>query len=338
MKTKLLMLAAVTAILLPCLVIRGQEPANPDGSRPDVHKKRSVDDLITLAKSTNSDERLSAARELNDLGSEAKKAVPVLIKLLDDDLSEVRMEAAFALGKIGPDAKAAVPRLAKSLTDRDASVRAAASCRISPTGRRRCKTGRAGLGEPAWQAGNWQTRMHAAEGLGDFGPEARSRLAEASRIVGRPRAGRSRGCPSGTVSDSNPRRKPAVLARRRLRDDKEWRITPAANVKREGCSLSELIESTKDANPEVREEAANALNEMGPAAKAAVPALIRLLDDKAKGVRQDAALAFGAIGPDAKASVPALIKLLDDKENGVRLNAAQALGAIGPAAKRPCRP
>ena len=72
---------------------------------------------------------------------------------------------------------------------------------------------------------------------------------------------------------------------------------------------------------------------IGPAAKDAVPALIKALKDKDFNVRRSAAAAVGKIGPAAKDAVPALIEALKDKDIYVRIGAALLLSRIGPAAK-----
>jgi HEAT repeat protein len=76
-------------------------------------------------------------------------------------------------------------------------------------------------------------------------------------------------------------------------------------------------------------EAISTLHEIGPEAKAAVSALTELLRDK--NVAFKAASALGEIGPGAKAAVPALIELLKEQEG--RQESALALGRIGPDAK-----
>lgn len=80
----------------------------------------------------------------------------------------------------------------------------------------------------------------------------------------------------------------------------------------------------------VRSEAADTLGKIGLEAGAAVPALIEVLKDKEWTVRSHAAQALGEIGVAALASVPALIGALKDKEWTVRHAAAVALGEIGP--------
>ncbi|HEX7896905.1 MAG TPA: HEAT repeat domain-containing protein [Planctomycetota bacterium] len=109
-----------------------------------------------------------------------------------------------------------------------------------------------------------------------------------------------------------------------------------------------------------RADAAEELSRIGPPAKAAVPALVKLLKDKDVDVRLAAASALAAIEPGNAAilpavvaelkgeqrktaaevlgdlgapGVPALIDALKDADAGVRWSAAESLGRIGVAAK-----
>ena len=79
----------------------------------------------------------------------------------------------------------------------------------------------------------------------------------------------------------------------------------------------------------VRMAAARSLGIIGPAARAAVPALVGALRDQETGVRWEAATALGRIGKD---SVPALLEAVWDRDVKVRHTATYALGAVGPAA------
>jgi HEAT repeat protein len=78
-----------------------------------------------------------------------------------------------------------------------------------------------------------------------------------------------------------------------------------------------------------RIQAANALGEIGPGAKAAVPALIERLQDKEAEARISATRALGRIGPQAQKAAPALNAALDSKDSIERRTAAVALLRIG---------
>jgi len=75
---------------------------------------------------------------------------------------------------------------------------------------------------------------------------------------------------------------------------------------------------------------ANGAGEPGPKGKNRIAALMGMLKDKTPGVSNAAALALGKIGA---AAVPALIKGLQDAETTVRARSAQAQAEMGPAAK-----
>jgi HEAT repeat protein len=93
-----------------------------------------------------------------------------------------------------------------------------------------------------------------------------------------------------------------------------------------------IIKGFKDRNSTRRRGAANALQRIGPDARAAVPALIEALQDG--DLMFDAAMALGAIGPGAKAAVPALKELIKKrKAEGVPFWwAADSLEKIDPDA------
>ncbi len=92
-------------------------------------------------------------------------------------------------------------------------------------------------------------------------------------------------------------------------------------------------------NQEHRAEKATwAFEVLGPKARPAIPALVRLLNDKDTLVRINAACALGALGEAAPEAVPALIDVLSRSSGpapqaaALRDAAANALGRIGSAA------
>lgn len=144
-----------------------------------------VAQLVNALKSTDTDQRRSAARELADLGGEAKAAAPALIEAMttDSDLF-VRRFAAQAVGKVGADPKVAVPALTALLNDKHKELNEAA---VEALGR---------MGAPAVPAlsealkggagprrvrpgqnvpdGSALVRSKAAAALGRIGPDAKA--------------------------------------------------------------------------------------------------------------------------------------------------------------------
>jgi HEAT repeat protein len=104
----------------------------------------------------------------------------------------------------------------------------------------------------------------------------------------------------------------------------------------EGRPLSSWIVDLKSAPaPYSRNAAAYAISGMGPAAKAAVPALIEALTDPEATVRFPVCIALREIGPDAKEAVPALTTALDDRNDDVAAMARKAILKITGEDPRP---
>jgi HEAT repeat protein len=100
-----------------------------------------------------------------------------------------------------------------------------------------------------------------------------------------------------------------------------------------GRPLSEWIADLKGLSPQTRNAAAYEIAGMGPAAAAAVPALIEALDDPIPAVRFPVTVALMEIGPAAKAAVPRLQTMMDEEINDeIAASARRALRHIEPAA------
>src|SRR5438128_717854 len=101
-----------------------------------------------------------------------------------------------------------------------------------------------------------------------------------------------------------------------------------------------LSDTTADTPWEVfrRCEAADALGEMGPAAGAAIPALVRTLSvhvtvDCVLALRVAAARALWRIGRRADLALPHLIEALEDEDWGVARTVVEALSEMGEAGR-----
>ncbi|MCA9122487.1 MAG: HEAT repeat domain-containing protein [Planctomycetaceae bacterium] len=100
-------------------------------------------------------------------------------------------------------------------------------------------------------------------------------------------------------------------------------------------NFDDILAGLEDSTVGVRIEAAAKLAELGKEATAAVPALVKLLDDPSPDARTVAALALGEIGSDDDMVIQGLLSRLDDAELRsddvpVWAYAARALGQLGP--------
>ena len=106
-----------------------------------------------------------------------------------------------------------------------------------------------------------------------------------------------------------------------------------------GRTLSEWIADLKAPAPQTRNAAAYEISGMGPAAAAAVPALIESLDDPIAAVRFPVTVALGEIGPAAEAAVPRLLKVMqEDINDEVAAGAKRAIRHIKPQALTAAQP
>jgi HEAT repeat protein len=106
-------------------------------------------------------------------------------------------------------------------------------------------------------------------------------------------------------------------------------------------SVPLLIDTLMNSDPAIRAAAAHVVKQVGSRAKAAVPALVKLLDDEAVenagsklflGADEIVCRALGRIG---QAAVPALTKLLqqDETKPALKWKAVRALGLMGRKAR-----
>ncbi|KOR28675.1 hypothetical protein TI03_04175 [Achromatium sp. WMS1] len=97
-------------------------------------------------------------------------------------------------------------------------------------------------------------------------------------------------------------------------------------------SIIDLTRALNDADPKIRQNAAQRIGFHGASMSAAIPALTKALQDTNSTVRHAATWALGQMGSEAALAVPILLQTLVDSASEVRLAAIISLGKIGPKA------
>ncbi len=258
----------------------------------------AVRPLIASLKDDSPAVRLYAAQALGLIAD--ARAVTPLIAALNDPRPEVRVQVAAALGRM-KDGRAFQPLAGALLSDREGSVRLQAV---------------KGLGELR----DARAVQPLISVLGDDDPDIRAAAVTALGLLGRP----AFGALAAALGDKDARRRQhAAQALGEIRDPR---------------AIAPLIAIMKDADPNVRFRAYQALGRIG---EPAVDPLIAALRDGHPWIRLNAVYALKEIG-DARAMGP-LISALQDRAGEEDLNAllhfrgqaAEALAGIGAPAVEP---
>jgi len=254
--------------------------------------------------------RLEAAKALGQIGPTAREAVPALAEALKDSAVAIRRESALALGLIGCGSGAAVPALAAALRDEDAVVRRRAAVALGEIGPL-AKGAVPGLvkaledTDPGNLPAEQSVLVESIIALGNIGPDAREAVPKLLIIL-----------PAG---DSFTRSRAIEAVGKIGRGDKD--LVPV------------LIKALKDKGTCVG--AALAFGYIGPVAKEAVPDLVEALKvegienaQAAQRLQLNALWSLEQMGPAAKAAIPALEKIASGSDPILSVHAKRTLEAI----------
>jgi HEAT repeat protein len=266
------------------------------GASPDVNS------LVKQLSSSDAEARNKAIDDLASFGTQADVAVPALVQALSGADVQLQWRAARTLGAIGGGAKAAVPALQKALKSNETAVR------------------------------GW-----SAYALGQIGEASRPAVTDVAALLADPDRDVRRSAVSALIAIRPAPELMIQFMRKAIEDnDIDPSVTVPALHALGGAGekgIAALIEALN--NEKARYWACIALGASGPKAKAAVPALAKLLSHQEPEIRMQAAIALGEIGPDSKTAATQLIKALSDEQNSVRYAAAFAIGQIGAAEATP---
>jgi HEAT repeat protein len=297
--------------------------------------------------------RVSAAAALASVDPANPRALPALIIALDSTDLEVLEPAITAIGELGPKAVAAVPKLKTIVGRNDLTHNSqAGDLLISAAEALGAVSPRSGEGISAFLAqlkqGDNFVKETAIERLGRLGRNAAVAV-PALAAIARDVASIHRYGAVKALSRIDPQHEtilPALIGllnnpRPHPEDfDEEVEIITTLGLMglKALPAVPSLVRVLEDKNPEKRdgggpaERAARALGRIGPAARDAIPALIKAMKTD-HYVRISAARALVSMGPAAKPAVSDLISLLKSQEIQIRPLAAYVLGAIGPDAR-----
>ena len=303
----------------------------------DAQVQQSIPRLVKALEESRAEVRNEASLTLVEIGD---VVVPAVTAALRSTQATARVEACEILGHLGPAAGSAVQDLLVGLNDADEQVVRAAITAIGDV------HARGEVCVPALirmlTSRSVPVRVVTARALGEFGREATSAVTALLPLI-RDSHAPVRAAVAGTLGATGDGRVEVVSALTGLLADENAAVTvQAAN------GLSQLGEAAVPAlvrllqDERFRPLAIEILGEMGPAARAAVPSLQTLLTEVEvnAAVRHEALVALGHLGPVAKSAVPQLRGLLaNSMDVELQSGVAWVLARIGdresiPALKR----
>jgi HEAT repeat protein len=243
--------------------------------------------------------RMIAIDCLGGLGPDARPAVPVLIEILEGGNPRLKDDAAEAIGRIGAGATPAIPALLKVV-----------------------------------ESGNHD--LTAAEALFRIDGRTAPYVDCVLRLSAKPTFRNALKRITGVLFEMGPAAKAAAPALAgAIGKDSHYDFAVARTILRlgegSGPALDALVEKLRAAKTSGEREAIlQALALFGPRLRAAVPAMVDLLDDPDASFRPAVALTLARAG---EAVVPSLAKLIAQLDQRPSPEVAAALGAMGQAAK-----
>lgn len=278
--------------------------------------------------------RITAARALWKATHKTDKILPVLLAALKDKEAGTRSAAAWALGEMGPAAAAAVPALAEEMNDPRPLQRVLAAFNLWKV-----------EGKPEHVIPVFNRALEERD------QETMANVFDLLRMMGH--------AAQGTT--------PALL-KICNEPDNFYHVTALYTLHEVGADPKVVLAAARRAlghpNPDVRGNAALLLSDLGPEARADLPAIRALLKDKDPVARCQGAVAvwkfehdasviavlteeltspnelaqaaavagLARIGPEAKGAVPRLLKLLEKSKPSARRPLLDAIRQIDPEA------
>jgi HEAT repeat protein len=231
----------------------------------------AVPTLIASLALAQSQVRFACAVALGHIGKDAKEARAPLRECLLDPSKEVRFAAALALGRIDEKNVEAVPSLQEALHDADPDVRIAAVDSLTRIDKAWIPPSVPVLLGVSDKPYYLNVRLRAIEGLVDLAPE---RAKTALPLL------------TAELNDVDPAiRLHAATLFERIESEQTFPLVLA------------LAGGLRDRDPLGRKLLIQGLGALGPKAREAVPALVRLLQDDLPALRPEAAKALRAIDP-----------------------------------------
>lgn len=290
--------------------------------------------VAILLRHEDADTRMQTLETLRAIGSSDAGVVGPLIYALDDEIPAVRAASASLIAEFGDPADSAIPRLVRvSEKDPSDSVRTAARAALAHFGP---ANGLAPRMAAKLRSPDVGVRTATATSLSEMGNDARRIVPQLRRAMRDPDAGVRFAAAHTIVRvapDSASVRKALAAMVSDPKEDRIERAKLASDATLSNADLTQavpaLVIQTKSPDLLTRKGAVVVLGNLRPLTEPTIQALIAALDDADPDVRALSAESLGGMGPAAKAALPALDRLrTTDRDRSVRVFSAAAFDRI----------
>jgi HEAT repeat protein len=290
----------------------------------------AVPALIETLQASDPGVRAAAAKTLADLGSEAGAAERALFTAASDPDPKVQAAALRALIALRSESPRLQTLLESALTSNSAELRKVGAAGLAAFG------GAATLGADGllvlFADEDAATRLTAVQALGQLGAKAAPAVPALLQRFDDPALQLPIVDTLGRIGSPAA---PAVpkLAELAAKGAPEWRVAALIALGSIGneaaAALPAIYEGTRDPSFDVRAAAVPALVKVESDEAKLIEVLVRSVSDETGRVRRPAAQAIGKFGDRARAAVPALVAMLErDNDRGPAFEALKAIGVV----------
>ncbi len=281
--------------------------------------------LVRQLRADDTAKRIEAAQKLGEIGPSAHQAIPKLRMSLEDQSVEVRKAAILALMKMG---ERGTPSWLRGLNDKDAEVRKVVEDKLDEGGDEMVEDVTKVLQSPIGEE-----RRLAVRALGYMSKRTNKAIPSLGKAVLDSEVD-VRQEAANTLGKLGAKAAPAVPSLAKgLQQNRDWWNVRKAIIEALGDigpaaagAIPNLVEMMQDKDDDVRKAALNAIRKIGPSA---VQALSEALPASTWWAKAEILKMLDTFGGKAKAALPALIALLNDNDQDVRRRAAMIIGKFG---------
>ena len=280
----------------------------------------------TVAKLWEGDR--SARDHLRAMGPEAADAAPALADAVARGHRQLRLDAMFVLEGLGEHGRAAIPHLVEALRDDDMDLSAQAAETLGALGYEAVPALTGALGDP-----DWRVRQAACQALGIIGADATEAVPTLLQIIRRDKDEvRHRAVWAlGAIGDVSALDPLADILTREGGTVGVWIAEALGSYGRRARTVAAALRDELHRDHRgLALAAAAALCQIEEYADAAVWTLITYLQQGEPDDRIEAAIALGEFGPTARAALPALKAAERDEDDDLRAQATIAMAKIRP--------